>query len=424
MNAAATLDYLRALGAELRPGRKFELDSMRRLLQALDAPQDSFTSVHIAGTNGKGSVAALIASASAAAGRRTGLYTSPHLERLNERIQISGIAIADDRLAEAATAVAGAAEALLARGELQQPPAFFEFMTAAGFWTFRRAEVELGVIEVGLGGRLDATNVLQPRLAVITPIGMDHEQYLGSTLAAIAAEKAGIIKPGLERVLSAAQTPDAAAVLRAHAQQAGVPLEMVAESDIAAAPPTPLPGRHQRENAALAARACQYLDLPPDAITAGFATLSWPGRLERIATDPDIYLDGAHNPLAARALAAYLDEFAQTHPAPVLIYGSMRDKAVEEICELLLPRASAVVVTAPRHPRALSPQVLASVCAPWARALSTAPAYPEAAAAAAALAAGGRAIFVTGSLYLVGEARAWHRQRAAATHSTEAPDVR
>lgn len=423
MNAADTQAYLRALGAELRPGRKFALEPMRRLLDALSAPQTRFASVHIAGTNGKGSVAALIASAARAAGRSTGLYTSPHLERLNERIQIGGEPISDDGLAEAATAVGDAAERLLARGELQQPPAFFEFMTAAGFWAFRQAQVELGVIEVGLGGRLDATNVVQPRLAVITPIGMDHEQYLGSTLEAIAGEKAGIIKAGLERVLSAPQAPEAAAVLRGRAQQMNVPFEMIGDADVAAAPATPLLGRHQRENAALAARACRSLDIAPGAIAAGFAAIAWPGRLERIAACPDVYLDGAHNPLAARALAAFLDDFAQSHPAPVLIYGSMRDKAVEEICELLLPRAAAVVVTAPRHPRALAPPALAAACAPWARTLATAPTYPEAWTTAQALAAGGRAIFVTGSLYLVGEARAWHRQRLA-TPAVEARDAR
>ncbi|HUX66639.1 MAG TPA: cyanophycin synthetase [Terriglobales bacterium] len=416
MNPAASLDYLLALGGELRPGRKFDLDAIRVLLAELGEPQRAFPSVHIAGTNGKGSVAALIAAAARAAGWRTGLYTSPHLQRLSERIQIAGAEIGPEALAAATTRVRDAVERLLAQGRLPYPPAFFEVVTAVGFVAFAAAGVDLGVIEVGLGGRLDATNVLLPRIAVITPIGLDHEQYLGSTLAAIAGEKAGILKPGIAAAVCSPQAPEALAVIRAHARRAGVPLAEVSAADAEAAPATPLPGRHQRENAAVAARACALLDqhglaLPPDAVARGFAAVRWPGRLETICADPEVILDGAHNPLAARALAAFLDDQrAAGHPAPVLIYGSMRDKAVEEICELLFPRAQAVVLTAPRQPRALAPAALAQACGPLAARHEVAPDYPAAFAAARRLARGasGEAaapIFVTGSLYLVGEAR-------------------
>lgn len=409
MNAAESLCYLGSLGMELRPGRKFDLATIGCLLAALGDPQRAWPSVHVAGTNGKGSTCALIEAAARAAGLRTGLYTSPHLQRLSERIRISGAEISPPALAAAATPVRDAVERLLAAGTLPHPPAFFEVVTAIGFVAFQQAGIDLGVIEVGLGGRLDATNVLAPRVAVITPIGMDHEPYLGSTLAAIAGEKAGIIKAGLELAISAPQAPEAAAVLRARAAQVGVRLEEITGAEIAAAPISALRGAHQRMNAAVAARACAALDISDAAVANGFASVFWPGRLERIATHPDVFLDGAHNPLAARALAAFLDDHRASNPAPILIYGTMRDKAIEEICELLFPRAQAVVLTAPRQPRALSPEALARTAGAWARHMELAGDYPAALALALPLArasAPPAPIFVTGSLYLVGEARA------------------
>ncbi|MGH9482322.1 MAG: bifunctional folylpolyglutamate synthase/dihydrofolate synthase, partial [Terriglobales bacterium] len=287
------------MGTELRPGRKFDLNSIRALLTALGEPHRAWPSVHIAGTNGKGSTAALIEAAARAAGWRTGLYTSPHLERLSERIQINGAEIGSAALAEATSRVRDAVERLLAQGKLPHPPAFFEVVTAVGFAAFAAAGVELAVVEVGLGGRLDATNVIQPRVAVITPIGLDHEQYLGSTLAAIAGEKAGILKRGVGVAVTAPQAPEALAVLRARAGETGVRLHEVASTDADAAPPTPLPGRHQRENAAVAARACallaeQGLALPLPAVVAGFAAVRWPGRLEKVCDRPEVWLDGAH----------------------------------------------------------------------------------------------------------------------------------
>lgn len=408
MNEEESQRYLGSLGLELRPGRKFDLTTIRALLAELSNPQQAWPSVHIAGTNGKGSTAALIEAAARTAGQRTGLYTSPHLQRLSERIRISGEEIAPAALAAAATRVRDAVERLLAAGRLEQPPAFFEVVTAVGFSAFAQARIDLGVIEVGLGGRLDATNVLAPRVAVLTPIGMDHEIYLGSTLAAIAGEKAGILKPGLELAITAPQAPEVMAVFRSRATEVGVPLVEIDASQIAAAPPTALRGRHQRMNAAVAARACAALGLPPAAVARGFASAFWPGRLERVATDPDIYLDGAHNPLAARALADFLDDLRSDYPAPILIYGSMRDKAVEEICELLFPRAQAVVLTAPRQPRALMPEALAQSTGSWARKVVVAADYPTALTRARELAQASTPaapIFVTGSLYLVGEAR-------------------
>ncbi|MGH9486129.1 MAG: bifunctional folylpolyglutamate synthase/dihydrofolate synthase [Terriglobales bacterium] len=411
MNPGETLQYLHALGAELRPGRKYELATIARLLAELGNPQQAFASVHIAGTNGKGSTAAMIEAAARAAAWRTGLYTSPHLQRVNERIRIAGEEIEAAPLAQAATAVQDAVERLLATGALPYPPSFFEIVTAIGFWALARANVELAIVEVGLGGRLDATNVLAPLLAVITPIGLDHEAILGPDVATIAAEKAGIIKPGLAAVISAPQAPEAQAVLQARARALGVPLELVPESAAESAPATALRGMHQKINAAVAAAACRRLGglrfaIPEPAIADGFASVRWPGRLERICDHPEVFLDGAHNPMAARALAAFLDEYGRTHPQPVLIFGSMRDKALEEICDLLFPRAAALVLTAPCHPRALAPAALAESYGPLARQWQIAADYPAALAAARRLAGASRPIFVTGSLYLVGEARA------------------
>ncbi|MGH9475255.1 MAG: bifunctional folylpolyglutamate synthase/dihydrofolate synthase [Terriglobales bacterium] len=410
MNPQQSLAYLRALGAELHPGRKFDLTAIACLLAALGDPQLAFASVHVAGTNGKGSTAALIESAAHTAGWRTGLYTSPHLQRLSERIRIGGDEIAPEALAATATEVRATVERLLAEGNLAAPPTFFEVVTAVGFLALARAGVELAVVEVGLGGRLDATNVLAPRVAAITPIGLDHEAFLGPDIAAIAGEKAGIIKPGLEAVMVAPQMPEAMAVLEGRACAAGVPLVAVNAAAVEQAPPTALRGAHQRVNAAVAAAVCRRLaasgfTIPEAAIASGFATVCWPGRLERIGDHPEVFLDGAHNPMAARALAAFLDDYARSHPAPVLIYASMRDKALEEICEQLFPRAAAVVLTAPAHPRAVAPAALARAYGALAPRWEIAARYPEAFAAARRLGAGVAPIFVTGSLYLVGEAR-------------------
>ncbi len=414
MTPDESLQYLHELGAELHPGRKFTLATIARLLAPLGDPHHAFASVHIAGTNGKGSTAALVASAAHAAGYRVGLYTSPHLQRVNERIRIAGDDLDPEALASAATRVRDVVEQLLATGELPYPPSFFEVMTAIGFLALARARIELAVVEVGLGGRLDATNVLAPLLAAITPIGLDHEAFLGPDIPSIAGEKAGIIKPGIRSVIVALQPAEAMAVIAARCQSAGVSLHAITPAEVAAAPATALRGAHQHVNAAVAAALCRALaacgfPIPEAAISDGFASIRWPGRLERLCDHPEVFLDGAHNPMAARALAAFLDEYRRAHPAPVLIFGCMRDKAVEEICELLFPRAAAVVLTAPaRHPRALAPAALAETYGPLAPQWEIAATYPEALTAARRLSAAGdasRPIFVTGSLYLVGEAR-------------------
>lgn len=427
MAYAACLEYLNWLGYELRPQAKFDLAAITRLLAGLDEPQRRFPAVHIAGTNAKGSVAAALAAILQSAGYRVGRYTSPHLQQVTERIQLSGRDILPPEFAGYCAAVRAAAERLLARGELAQPPSFFETLTAIAFLAFADHAVELAVVETGMGGRLDATNLVQPALTVITPIALDHERYLGSTLAAIAAEKAGIFKPGVP-VVAAPQAPAAEAVLRRRAAEVGAPWR--------AAPPAPLAepgedgrfrfradyagqslllqpalrGRHQVANAWTAVRACEALvasgwRIPAAAVAAGIEHCRWPGRLERLSRPPhrpEIWADGAHNPAAARALAGFIAEFWAARP-PVLIFGVMRDKAIAEIGELLFPAARAVVLTAPHQSRAAQPDTLVEAF-PGFR-LETAAGLEQALGIAGRL-AGEAPILIAGSLYLVGEARA------------------
>jgi dihydrofolate synthase/folylpolyglutamate synthase len=282
---------------------------------------------------------------------------------------------------------------------------------------FRQLGVQFAVIEVGLGGRLDATNVVTPELSVITPVDFDHEAYLGNSLESIAGEKAGILKPGVAAVF-ARQRPEASAVLEARAAALACTVAHSSEVGVSAVAldarggefvwgetriRCPLPGEHQVENARTAIAALTVLGVANAAIREGVALTVWPGRLERVAEHPEIILDGAHNPAGARALAEYLDRFYE--PGRVwLIYGAMRDKAVEETVAILFPRAAHVIVTAPGQPRALRPESIRALAdhadVRVAKDLRTALEMVRDATA-------GDAIFVTGSLFLVGEARAW-----------------
>jgi len=281
---------------------------------------------------------------------------------------------------------------------------------------FRECGVETAVLEVGLGGRLDATNVVTPELCVVTPVDFDHEAYLGKSLESIAAEKAGILKPGA-RAVFARQRAEAEGVLEARAAAVGAAVTHSSEVAISGVTQhargcdflwdgspvsCPLAGEHQVENARTAIAALRQLGVAPAAIRQGIAQTAWPGRLERVAVSPEIILDGAHNPASARALAAYLDRFYE--PRRVwLIYGAMRDKAVEEMAAILFPRAGHVIVTAPAQARALRPESIRDLAD---RGDIQVAANIQAALALAAEASPEDAIFVTGSLFLVGEARA------------------
>jgi dihydrofolate synthase/folylpolyglutamate synthase len=419
MNYPEAVRFLYSLGNEVKAA-KLGLERMRRLLAALGEPQRTGGFIHIAGTNGKGSTAAMIEAALRATGARTGLYTSPHLVEPTERIRIAGEPVDEDEFASAFDRVHRAAEALIASGDLEVHPTYFETVTAMAFVLFRERRVQAAVLEVGLGGRLDATNVIQPRLAVITPVDFDHEAFLGKSLEAIAQEKAGILKRGAPAVF-AAQRPEAAATLEAAAAALGIAPERCSEwriEDLALYPggscfnavrgekklriECPLAGEHQVPNALTAAVALDSLGVPPAAIHEGIRETRWPGRLERVAAAPEIILDGAHNPAGARALAAYINRFFDDRRV-WLVYAAMRDKAVAEVAGTLFPLADEVIATAVAQARAVRPQTI--------RELADHPRLRTAESVAAALelvrreAAPEDAVFVTGSLYLVGEAR-------------------
>jgi dihydrofolate synthase/folylpolyglutamate synthase len=414
MDYPDSVHFLYSLGNEVKTA-KLGLDRIRTLLEALGNPQKACRIVHIAGTNGKGSTAAMIESGLRAAGYRTGLFTSPHLVEPTERIRIDGSPVSAEEFAAAFDQVHSCAEALLRQDRIDLHPTYFESVTAMALLLFRGRGVEFAVLEVGLGGRLDATNVVTPELCVVMPVDFDHEAFLGKSLEAIAAEKAGILKSGVPAVF-APQRAEAGRVLDARAAELRVAASRGAEVDVSGFVlhprgsrfhwaggdiDLPLPGEHQVENARTAIAALLCLGVPKVAIRQGLSQTEWPGRLERVAVNPEIILDGAHNPAGARALAAYLDRFYD--PGRVwLIYGAMRDKAVAEMAAILFPRARHVIATAPAQARALRPETLRdltdhdSVC--------VAPDLTSALVLARE-AAPEDAIFITGSLFLVGEAR-------------------
>ena len=410
--------FLYSLGNETR-AVKLGLERVSKLLEHLGSPQLACTFVHVAGTNGKGSVCAMVESALRAAGRRTGLFTSPHLVEPTERIRISGEPVPPELFARAFDKVHQQAEALLARGGLDAHPTYFETVTAMAFLLFRELAAEVVVLEVGLGGRLDATNVVSPLLSVITPIDYDHESYLGTGLESIAGEKAGIIKPGVPLVIGP-QHPPVQALLETRAAAAGSPISRSSdwtpvELEIDAGgsrfaipgPPRlriecPLAGEHQVSNALTAIAALKVLATPPQAIEEGFRLVRWPGRLERVSRQPEIILDGAHNPAGARALAGHIRRFYAGRRVR-LVYGAMRDKAVAEAAGILFPLADEVSLTAPDHPRAVRPEAIRGlVDHPRLRVAPSLPAALELLHQSSP----DQVSFITGSLYLVGAARA------------------
>jgi len=409
--------YLYALGNEVKTA-KLGLDRMRALSVALGNPEKSFRVVHIAGTNGKGSTAAMIASSLRAWGVKTGLYTSPHLVEPTERISMGGEPVSPDEFAAAFDRVRRAAEELLRDGAIEIHPTYFETVTAMAFVLFRDRGVEWAIVEVGLGGRLDATNIVLPELAVVTPVDFDHEAYLGRSLEAIAGEKAGILKPGVKAVF-ASQRPEVKRVLEEAAREVRAPYTwaedwQVDDLEVQARGSRfimrngrelriecPLAGEHQVANAVTAAAALDSLGAPDGAVEDGIRTARWPGRLEYVGTRPDIILDGAHNPSGARAVAKYIEKFREGRRL-WLVYAAMRDKAVSEVAGILFPLADQVIATAPNQSRAVRPEVIAEIAGhPHLR-------VAPRAADALALIAGcppEDLVLITGSLYLVGEVR-------------------
>jgi dihydrofolate synthase/folylpolyglutamate synthase len=407
-------------------GIKFGLDTMRALVEEMGHPERAYPSLLIAGTNGKGSVAAYCDAALHASGLRSGRYTSPHLVRVNERITVNGRAITDHAFGLAVRSVRDAAERLVRRGALDTHPTFFEVLTAAAFEHFRRARVDVAVLEVGLGGRLDATNVAEPVASAVVSVDFDHEVYLGRTLRAIALEKAGVMRAGRAVVVGPVPA-EARAALDARAREVGARLVEAAggtrlsarEDDRRTArtglvdldtPDSryeglrPLPGRHQLDNLLVAVRLLEQAraaGLPVDLGKLAGARTRWPGRLERVPGRPPLLLDGAHNPAGARALAAYLRDA----PPFVLLFGAMADKDVRGLARELFPLASDLVLTQPRISRAATPDQVARRAGRLARRAHRQPSVARALALARRLALerGRRTIVVVaGSLYLVG----------------------
>jgi dihydrofolate synthase/folylpolyglutamate synthase len=435
MTYAEAVKYLLTLGRELAAPRqakvqKFDLDNIRVLARHLGEPQTKFPSIHIAGTNGKGSTAAMIEAVLRESGLQTGLYTSPHLDRINERIQLCGQPVCDEEFARSFTVVRELIERLLASGELAAHPTYFECLTAMAFEIFAGQKVEYAVLEVGMGGRLDATNLVTPEVAVITQIDFDHEDYLGHSIEQIASEKAAIVKPGVP-VVMAIERPRARKVVERRAAEAGAPaieidrdfrLENVRDEDGCyratavhiesgeefSLQPS-LAGRYQLRNALAALAATRILarrgrPVTRESIERGIARTRWPARLERFGAGPAIYLDGTHNPAGAREIADFWDEHFGGRRV-LLIYGAMRDKAVDEIAGVLFPRAGQVILTQPRQGRAISVDALAAMTGHLAEHCEQAADPADALRRVLKLAGPNDVVFVTGSLYLAGDLR-------------------
>ena len=385
-------------------GIKFGLENITAIVERLGRPDRTFESVHVAGTNGKGSVTAMVDAALRAAGHRTARYTSPHLTDLSERFVIGGRPVAHDTLVCAVATVRDVVESLRFDGTLGVQPTFFEVTTAAAFELFRRAEVEIAVLEVGLGGRLDATNIVSPVVTAITSIALDHQLYLGSTLAEIAFEKAGIIKAGVPVVVGPVDSESLSVIARV-ANERGAALIRATPAD--AAPFTlGLYGDHQRANAGVAVRLLEQLTargvgVPSDAVARGLADPEWPGRLDqrRLPDGRELLLDAAHNPAGAAALATYLTAESQRRP---LVFAAMRDKDIDGMFRILLPAIGAAVMTRASNPRSADPGMLADSARRIAPALPIAiePSSTDALAAAWRMSP---RIVVAGSIFLLGD---------------------
>jgi len=396
MNFEEAVSYLLSLGHETLT-IKLGLRNTELLLAALDNPERAFRSVQIAGTNGKGSTAVMLDSICRAAGIKCGLYTSPHLVSMTERVKISGTEIAAEEFAACVTKVRDVS------AQLEAMPTFFEQLTVAALLAFRNAHIELAILETGLGGRLDSTTAAKAAIVAITPIAMDHEEYLGNTLESIAAEKAAIIRPGVQAVI-AKQDPVALGVLLRRCEETGVTPILDTDMHRYKGVRLGLRGRHQLENAGVAIRLAELLNVPEQAIVTGLETATHPARLELIEREPAVLIDGAHNPAGAKSLRDYLDEFA---PRPLtLVFGAMRDKQLEQMGEILFPCADSLILTTINNPRSASIERLQEVADRFAhgRVLTS-----ESSVAALRIAESETPpdglICVAGSLYLAGELR-------------------
>ena len=417
MTYSSTLQYLYSLQ---KHGIKLGLDTIERLLARLGRPERRYLALHIGGTNGKGSTAAMAAAMLSAAGYRVGLYTSPHLVDFRERIRVDGVTIGEDRLMDLVERVRSAAGS-------GAEPTFFEFTTAVAFECFHVMQVDVAVVEVGMGGRFDATNVLTPVVAAITNVTLDHQAHLGATVGRIAFEKAGIIKPGVP-VVAGRLDPEAWETIVRVSSERGArcvrwKTDFLAEGDPVAgfrytSPAReysglacPLPGRHQLENAGCAvammeAASERGLRVSEEAIRRGLRGVAWEGRLEAVEHDPLVVLDGAHNPAAASAVADYLKGFRANGGRVVLVAGFMRDKDYRGFLSAVVPYVDEIVLTSVQMSRAAAPEELYEGLEGWPGPVHTTARSGDALTCARRIASAGDMICVTGSLMLVGEIKA------------------
>ena len=397
---------------------KFGLENISRLCAALDHPERAFASIIVAGTNGKGSVTAMVHRGLRAAGHRAARYTSPHLERLEERFVVDDNEVDTDALRGALGRVREAIERLQQSGALEAPPTFFECATAAAFDLFREAGVRIAVLEVGLGGRLDATNVVQPIVAVITSIGLDHQAQLGNTLESVAFEKAGVIKPGIPVVIGDLPVEAQRVVEEVcHERQARLIRASKCGDSAALARTTPLAlaGRHQQHNALVAACVLGEIDrlgfpVSAGAIATALSDVHWPGRLERVSLGgTEFLLDAAHNPDGAAALADYLA--GSEWRGATLVFAAMQDKVAGEMLAPLAAVCPMVICTAPATPRAMPADALAGVARAVPGARWTVKTAPDPDAAITIAAADSARVVVAGSIFLTGPVRGILRAR-------------
>ena len=424
MNFDQALEYLLSLGHETL-AIKLGLNNTELLLEALDRPEQSYQRVQIAGTNGKGSTAVMLDSICRKAGIATGLYTSPHLISISERIRLNGIEISQHDFARHATTVRNVAKQLVAMKKIDALPTFFEHVTAIALLAFREADVKVTILETGLGGRLDSTTAAKSEIVAITQIALDHEEYLGNTLESIAAEKAAIIHPGAKVVVVADhQPPEALAVIKRRCDEMNVSAavgqctvridEVEDDGTFRATFETPtavynrirlgLRGEHQLDNAAVAIQLAESLDIDQRAICDGVETARHAGRLELISATPPILLDGAHNIAAMRSLAAHVMRFGR-RPLTV-VFGAMRDKRVDEMIAIIGEISDTLILTKAENIRSAEPKdLLITNKATLATTVVVASNSPDALRAAIDSTPPHGLIVVTGSLYLVGEVR-------------------
>ena len=415
------------LGRLERYGVKLGLENITTLAAALGNPQNRFLSIHVAGTNGKGSVAAMLAGVLTAHGLRTGLYTSPHLARVEERVRIDGRAIAPRRFLGRLAELKGVVDGLMAEGRLSYHPTYFEVLTALAFVEFAEREVDVAVLEVGMGGRFDATNVVRPLVSVITTVAMDHEKHLGATLDKIAFEKAGIVKPGVP-VVCGARGGAALRVIRRVARERRAPLvEVFGKGRSLEARPgrggfrfvyrgergsysfTPgLAGLHQGANAAMAIATAEVLSrvwkpLDKAKVLSAIRETRWEGRLETARARPLVLLDGAHNVEGIEALAAHLRDVVRRRV--VLVFAAMEDKDIRAMTRVLFPLASAVVLTRVPYERSATPEALLRAAPPFKGPVFLEPDTRRAVELALSISGGRSPVVVAGSLFLVGEVK-------------------